>query len=77
LPGNWSLYPELRGTAVSGRSTVGGGTLMTNLRGLEEEEEEEPGDLDAAFFVLSWYGDLQLPLLPANADMLSHWKERE
>jgi len=76
LPGDWSLYPELRGTAVSGRSTVGGGTLMTNLRGLEEEEEG-PGDLDAAFFALSWYGDLQLPLLPANADMLSHWKERE
>jgi len=69
----------LRGTAVSGRSTVGGGTPMTNLRGFEEEEEEEegPGDLDAAFFALSWYGDLQLPLLPANADMLSHWKERE
>lgn len=76
MPGDWSLYPELRGTAVSGRSTVGGGTLMTNLRGLEEEEEG-PGDLDAAFFALSWYGDLQLPLLPANADMLSHWKERE
>jgi hypothetical protein len=49
---------------------------MTNLRGLEEEEEG-PGDLDAAFFALSWYGDLQLPLLPVNADMLSHWKERE
>jgi hypothetical protein len=76
LPGDWSLYPELRGTAVSGRSTVGGGTLMTNLRGLEEEEEG-PGDLDAAFFALSWYGDLQFPLLPANADMLSHWKDRE
>ncbi len=76
MPGDWSLYPELRGTAVSGRSTVGGGALMTNLRGLEEEEEG-PGDLDAAFFALSWYGDLQLPLLPVNADMLSHWKERE
>jgi len=76
LPGGWSLYPELRGTAVSGRSTVGGGTPMTNLRGLEEEDEG-PGDLDATFFALSWYGDLQLPLLPANADMLSHWKERE
>jgi hypothetical protein len=50
---------------------------MTNLRGFEEEEEEGPGDLDAAFFALSWYGDLQLPLLPANADILSHWKERE
>jgi hypothetical protein len=49
---------------------------MTNLRGFEEEGGG-PGDLDAAFFALSWYGDLQLPLLPANADMLSHWKERE
>jgi hypothetical protein len=46
---------------------------MTNLRGFEEEEEG-PGDLDAAFFALSWYGDLQLP---SNADMLSHWKARE
>jgi len=53
LPGDWSLYPEVRGTAVSGRSTVGGGTPMTNLRGLEEEDEG-PGDLDAAFFILSW-----------------------
>ncbi len=74
MPGDWSLYPELRGTAFSGRST--GGTPMTNLRGFEEEGGG-PGDLDAAFFALSWYGDLQLPLLPENADMLSHWKERE